>query len=328
MKTKWAIIGCGRIAEKVSNEIIKKGKHEISTCYSRNQETSAKFSEKFNAKSCLTIEEAILNDNVDCVYISTPHGSHYEILKKCIPCKKPILCEKSFCMTSKQAEEIFKLAKELGVLVTEAMWMKFNPIIREIKNIVESGKIGDPVFVKAEFCYDAKKVNAPERVLDPKAGGGALYDIGVYVIALAHMILGYPSGIQSKSILTDKKTDASTSIVLEYGNTARAYLYCSLMKFTFCKAIIGGVKGKIYLPFIFHKPQRAVVKFKNRKEKKIKLKAKRGYIYQFDEFANESKLGLIESKVVPHSDTIEVLKIMDEIRINNFIEYPDQILKQ
>ena len=320
----WLFIGAGKIANKVAREINKT--HNIYACYSRTEKKTKTFCNKYSSKLYTNLDLALNDKNIDCVYIATPHSSHYNIMKKAIENKIPVLCEKAFTMNKSQAEEIFKLAKKNNVYVVEAMWTMFNPIIKKVFDIIDAGKIGDIEYFKASMCYNSKISLASIRVTDKRFGGGALLDTAVYPISFSTRLFGYPEKIETISCF-DKKTntDKSTQGKLIYKNGVYSEFESSISYFTKCKGLIIGTKGSIYFPFCFYKPQKAIIKINN--EKKIVIKAKRGYIYEFDRVRNDILNHKKESNEVPHLLTLNVMKICDNIRKKLNITYSEDIEK-
>lgn len=133
---------------------------------------------------------------VDAIYLGTPHGTHFAYASEAIKAGKNVLSEKPLTMTADEARELQRLSLEHGVLVMEAMWMKFSPSIRKAQEaFVAAGAIGTPMIVQAGLGYPVP-TNGPKRFWVPELGGGALYDMGVYTIALAQLFLGIPESVQ------------------------------------------------------------------------------------------------------------------------------------
>lgn len=318
----WLFIGCGRIANIVANEI--SSSHNIYACYSRTKEKAEKFCRKYNAKLYTDLDLAFKDKNIDCIYIATPHSTHYNLMKKAIINKIPILCEKAFTMNKKQAEEIFKLAKENNVYVVEGMWTLFNPIIKEVLDLIKNNELGEIEHFRGSMCYSAKLSLAPNRVTDKKYGGGALLDTAVYPISFATNLFGLPESIDVRADF-DSITNVDNSIygMFKYKNNKSFEFESSISRFSKCKGLIIGSKGNIYFPFCFYKPQKAIIEIQGKKKKVIK--AKRGYIYQFDQVRKDILENKKESIQVPKELTLNVMQICDQIRKNLNIIYDKEI---
>lgn len=318
----WCIIGTGNIAKTVAKEITKSGRHSIVGVFSRTKSKAEAFALKFGAKSYDSIKQAVIDSNCDAVYIATPHSAHYPIIKECLEYGKPILCEKSFTVNSEQAKEVIRLAHEKNVYLCEAMWSRFNPVIKQIKKWIINGEIGSVTKISASFSLSLKITKAflSERVYNKMYAGGALLDLGVYPIAYTHNILGNPLDIQCRMEIADG-IDIDDKIKLIYKD-ALANLSCSLKKFASFKAVIEGTEGIIISP-MFYRPKKAKLKSKNRET--VIFKSKAGYIHQFDGVAEDIKANKLENDFICHKDTYEIMKIMDKCRELNNFAYPQEI---
>lgn len=320
----WCVIGAGVIAAKVAKEIVASGRHNIVSVYSRTKEKAKKFATEYGAVCFDTLEKAVMQKGVDGVYIATPHSAHYGQMLECLKLGKPVLCEKTFTVNAAQAEQVFKLAKEKNVYCAEAMWMRFNPVIRQVAEWVKNGEIGEIEKVKASFCFPLRltKGVVSERVYKKEYAGGALLDLGVYPIALANMLLGEPNSVHCK-IKMKNEVDFEDEIVLHYDNSV-CELMCSFERTRFLKGLIEGTKGKITLYPMFYRPRNA--KLKNDEGTK-RVNFETGYIYQFDTVAKEINDKKVQSDIVNQNDTLSVMKILDLCRKQNGYEYPDDIEK-
>ena len=183
-----AIMGAGNIAG-IMAKTIKKMKHV--KCYaiaSRDLGRAKEFAKKYGVKKAYgSYEEMVQDSKIDLVYIATPHSEHYQNMKLCIEYGKPVLCEKAFTANAEQAEEVFRLAKEKGVFVTEAIWTRYMPFLSSIRGILSSGIIGTPSMLTCNLGYHL--VHVP-RMMQPELAGGALLDLGVYTLNFASMLFG------------------------------------------------------------------------------------------------------------------------------------------
>ena len=130
---------------------------------------------------------------VEVVYIATPHSLHYRHIKLCADHGKHILCEKPFTVSARQAEDALRYAQARGVLVTEAIWTRYQPMRRIIREAVESGKIGEPRLLTANLGYE---MTGKQRIILPELAGGALLDVGLYPLHFAEMVFGRPDEVR------------------------------------------------------------------------------------------------------------------------------------
>lgn len=318
----WAFIGCGNIATKVAQEITRSGRHRIVSVYSRSRERAEDFARRFNSRCYDELESAIQNKDVDGVYIATPHSAHYSNMLKAAACKKPLLCEKSFTVNYAQARHIIKLYEQNNIYLAEAMWTRFNPVVRQVTEWVRSGQLGRILSMKASFCTPMSwvKNSIPNRVFTPQTAGGTLLDLGVYPISYAQMLFGKASNIRCKMVLRGG-IDRCEKIELQMGDVT-CKLSSSMDSFRSFTAVIKGEKGVIKVP-MFYRPTHAIMKLKDGRLDRVESQA--GYIHQFESVAQEILSGALQSPFIPHNDTLEVMRIMDESRSQGGLKYSEKI---
>lgn len=312
MKYNFGIIGCGNIATKFADTLNKMNLSLLGVA-SRNLDKALDFANKYNAKKAYgSYEEMLQNDDIDIIYIATPHGLHYEHLKLCLKYKKHIICEKAFTLNSLEAKEVLSIAKENNCLVMEAMWTRFLPSIRKLKELIDSKKYGKIKTIEAEFCFYGNQ-DENFRLQNNKLGGGALLDVGVYPITLAHLLLGKPISIESKGTLSKTNVDLNNEILFKYED-AIAKLHSSFV-----------YQGNRYSKIILEKAtiildafwKCELIEIREQDNNIINLEYPfdiNGFEYQIQSFINTLNSNKLENEIMPHSTTIEVLEILDEIR--------------
>jgi len=181
MKTiRWGILGLGKIANSFATDMQKVEGSEVYAVASRTQEKADEFGAKYEAQVCYNSYEQLAADpNVDAVYIATPHVRHYEDTLLCLSHGKAVLCEKPFAMNSRQVDEMIATAIKHKVLLMEALWTRFMPHFKFVKEELASGKYGAVKTLTADFCFDAA-FNPDGRLYNKELGGGSLLDIGIY----------------------------------------------------------------------------------------------------------------------------------------------------
>lgn len=248
---RFGILGAGNIATKMAatldflrNELIP---YAISA---RDISRAEALRSKFNfEKAYGSYDEMLRDPNVDVVYISTTNPMHYEHAKASLLAGKHIICEKPFTVTTEQAIEIFSVAKSKNLFALEAVWTRFQPYVKQIKEIIDSGEIGTPRFIQATF---ALQISHKERMIEP-TGGGALLDLGIYPIHFASLFLGYEyTRLTSHSIKAPSGVDDQSTITLEYANGAIADLSTSMSAAYGTSARIAGTRGSIDFPMLIH----------------------------------------------------------------------------
>ena len=211
---------------------------------SRSEERAQEFANEYGIKVAYTsYEEMLLDDKIDLIYIATPHSEHYANMKLCIENGKNVLCEKAFTANAKQAEEILALAKEKGVFVAEAMWVRYMPMLTTIKGILNSGIIGEPAMLTANLSCP---ISGKRRLTDPALAGGTLLDLGVYTLNFAAMMFGKDiEKMESTCTYTETGVDASESITITYKDGRMAVLNGTMNGVSDRRGVIYGPKGYI-----------------------------------------------------------------------------------
>ncbi|OPJ64462.1 Gfo/Idh/MocA family protein [Clostridium oryzae] len=321
---KMAILGAGFIARSMSATINKMDEVTSYAVASRDYKKAEAFAKEFAFEKAYGSYEEMLSDpEVELVYVATPHSHHYEHVKLCLNHGKHVLCEKSFAINAKQTEEMFALALEKKLLLTEAIWTRYMPLRKTLDDIIASGVIGNVSMLTANLGY---VINRVPRLLEPSLAGGALLDVGVYPINFALMVFGNDiERITSTAILTDKGVDAQNSITFEYKDGRMAVLNSTMMSQTDRLGIISGNKGFIIAENI-NNCERIRVYDLDQKEIACYEAPKQisGYEYEVRACIKAIQEGKLECEEMPHAETIRVMQIMDSLRKKWGVIYPGE----
>jgi predicted dehydrogenase len=240
----------------------------------------------------------------------------------CLAGGKAVLVEKPMTLDLPSSAALVQEARGRGVFLMEAMWMRCNPAIRQLTELVAAGGIGDLVSVNADFGLQGP-FDPGHRLRAPELGGGALLDLGVYPLNLAHVFLGTPATAQSWAQLTPEGVDETTGMLLGYRSGAVAALTCSINGPSRNAATITGTKGRIDLPTGFWVP-RSYELFRDGFEPERAEFPFPGHGYQFEaeEVGRCLAAGELESPLVPQETTLEIMNLMDTIRGEIGVVYP------
>ncbi|MCF8379696.1 MAG: Gfo/Idh/MocA family oxidoreductase [Bacteroidales bacterium] len=316
----WGILGPGKIAHKFAQglSVTKKGK--LSGVASRSEERAKQFAEKYGAaKFYGSYEDLIEDEEIDIIYISTPHHLHYELSKKCILKGKNVLCEKPAAINSVQFEELRMLAKEKSVFYMDALWTRFLPGI--IKALELLPQIGDVKSINCDFGFKAD-YDPDSRLFNPEYGGGSILDIGIYTLFIPLLFLGYPDKISAEGKLGTTGVDESATMILNYSSGAEANLFSTFLANTTTMAEITGSKGSLRLNPRFFTPTSLNVSLTGKEDKLFEFETKmNGYEYEAEEVMNCLDKGMTESKLLPLSFTSDLMKLMDEVRRQIGVKY-------
>jgi predicted dehydrogenase len=325
-KIRWGILGCGRIARKFAADLRLVDDAELTAIASRNKETLELFAKDFPCKHLHNSYEALAaNDDVDVIYIATPHSHHYEHTMLCLQHHKAVLCEKAFAINSRQAKEMINTAKERKVFLMEALWTKFLPHYKKLQELLQQKALGDIKSVLVNFGFKTSD-KSPQRLFDPLLGGGTLLDIGIYNVFITMSVLGKPDSIEATMTPSPTGVDEQIAVLFKYNNGAMAQLFSSFVTNLPIQAEINGTEGCITLTTRFYEPSATIQLYKQIPGEKeiIVVEKEAGFGYQYEaRHVNEClKKGLIESPVLTHTDTLLLMEILDRIRNKARIEYP------
>lgn len=321
-KTRIGIIGCGWIAEKMAITLQGMENVQAYAIASRDILKARNFAKQWNFTHAYGSYEEMLDDaGVDLVYIATPHSHHYDHTRLSLLKGKPVLCEKSFTANAKQAEALIQLAKEKNLFLTEAIWTRYMPLSQTIRELIDSGVIGQPILLTANLGYPNYDW---ERMHKPELAGGALLDLGVYTLNFAAMAFGTDI-VKTTSTCIKSATgiDSQNSITLEYADGKMAVLNSSLLAKSDRQGIISGDKGFMIVENI-NNPQQVHVY-----DEDYRLKATydcppqiTGYEYQVYASIEALNNGWLESPYMPHAETLRIMQQMDALRKEWGIIYP------
>ncbi len=324
LEFKWGIIGTGGIAHAFANDLKLLKGHYVTAVGSRVKEKAEKFSLNFpHCTGYGSYLECINDTNVDAIYIATPHDSHHKYSLLALNNGKPVLCEKPFSINNKETRSMISRALNNNLLIMDAMWMRYLPHINTIRQIIDNKTLGNIKTLSADHGRNLSS-NLNPRLWEPELGGGALLDLGIYVVSFAHLVLGVPKSIIAKAFFTSKGIDEQTSVIFEYESKAHAILNVTLNNNTPTRAVISGDKGYIELSGLFYAPTSMKLVLEDGSEREYKNTYEgHGLREQAKEFARCVRLNLLETPLMPHSETINIMKSMDIIRKKIGLEYPN-----
>ncbi len=320
---RWGILGTGGIAGTFAADLPLVPGAELAAVGSRTSAAAAAFAERHGfARSHGSWAELAADPGVDVIYVATPHAFHFDAAMTCLAGGKAVLCEKPMTLDLRSSTELVREARARGLFLMEAMWMRCNPAVRRIVELVRDGAIGEVTSVQADFGLQGPFA-ATHRLRDPALGGGALLDLGVYPLNLADLILGSPASVHSWARLTPEGVDDNTGMLLGYSSGAVAALTCSLVGETRNAASITGTLGRIDLPRGFFVPRSFVLNRAGAAPEEISYPFEgTGYQYEAAEVQRCLAAGVPESPLMPHATTLEIMTLMDTIRAEIGVAYP------
>ena len=318
---KLGILGAGGIASTMAKTVAGMKDVEAYAVAARDLERARVFAQKYEVKKAYgSYEEMLADDEVELVYIATPHSHHYLHAKMCLEAGKNVLCEKAFTVNAEQAQKLFDLAKEKKLLITEAIWTRYMPSRKLINDIIESGVIGEVTAVTANLSYTVSHV---ERIRKPELAGGALLDVGVYPINFASMVLGDKVKDVKATAIFQNGVDILDSIAMVFEGDRMATLQCGAREISDRMGSIFGTRGYMQVQNI-NNPEKITVFDTEHKEVASYVVPEQisGYEYEVESCMKAIQEGKLECPEMPHAETIRIMKIMDDIRKSWNYEIP------
>jgi len=358
-KKRWGILGTGTIATQFAQGLKNVPDAALHAVASRDTDRAEAFAQRFDAPRAYgRYEDLIADSDVDIIYIATPHHRHRDDCLMTIEAGKATVCEKPFALNAGQAEQVYELARTKNVFCMEAMWMRFMPLVQQLKQRVDDGEIGQVKMINVDFGVPAPK-DPENRFFNPKLGGGALLDRGVYCLSLAQYLLGKPAQVTSQVTIGETGVDEQSTISMQYDSGAISVSNSSLTTKLRNEALILGDQGSLMLGEYFFKPEtltathyaapnaladpdssgsrlKETIK-SNKLLRSAAMAAKRlksggsairqplkgnGYNYEAAEATRCVEAGLLESPHMSWQDSVDVMVTMDQIREQWGLKYP------
>ena len=321
-KMKVGIIGAGWIAEKAAITLNGLTDCEAYAIGSRSLEKAEAFARQWNIQKAYgSYAELIADPDVDLIYVATPHSHHYDVTREALLAGKPCLVEKAFMANARQTEEILALARERQVFLAEAIWTRYQPVVETIRQLISSGRIGEPRMVTATLGYS---MGNKARIMRPDLCGGALLDLGVYALNFVRMF--FPADIVSidgTCVKSDTGMDLTNTMTLILADG----MLCNLQSSAQCVGdnigVIAGTEGNLIIDNI-NNPQTITVNGPDRTYvETIRVPQQiTGYEYQFLACRQALMDGRLEPIEMPHAETLYIMQLMDGLRRKWGVHYP------
>lgn len=314
MKMNVGIIGAGHIAEKAATTLAAMDDMQCLAIGSRSLEKAQAFAARFGIERAYGSYEELLKDpDIGLVYIATPHSCHFEHARDAILAGKPCLVEKSFMLNATEAAAIVALAREKGVFVGEAIWPRYMPSCEIGRELIASGVIGEPKMVSATLAYN---VSDKERILRPELGGGALLDLGVYLLTFVRMFCDAPiERLNTTCIKAPSGVDATEDITMVLADGTLASLQASAWCQGGNEGVIAGTTGYLVFDDVIHPTRISVCRKRHVVERVVDMPPQiTGFEYQFRACRDAIEAGALEPAQMPHGEILYVMHLMDRLR--------------
>jgi predicted dehydrogenase len=324
--TRWGILATGRIAHAFARNLLEVPGAEIAAVGSRSQASAEAFAAEFGDRSSVrahsSYEMLVQDPDVDVVYVATPHAFHLDNARMAFDAGKHVLCEKPLTLNLAEAEAMVTAATQAGRFLMEAMWMACNPVIRAVREGVQEGRFGNPRQVTASIGFVVQQPPTG-RLLNPALGGGALLDMGIYPLTFAHLMLGPADSLVGCATLSDQGVDLDVAMAGRHKDAVSA-LTATLTSVPAGTAVVATDSGRIEVAADFHHPPYAVWMPAGAEPERIDGLESLIGTGLGNEAAHVQEClhaGRLESPLVPHVQTLTLIRQMDDVRRQIGVSY-------
>ena len=319
---RWASFGCGVIANQLAAAMQKQGRN-LYAIANRTHDKAVEFAEKYGVTKVYdNMEDVFTDDDVDIIYISTPHNTHMPYLRKALENGKHVLCEKAITLNSDELAEAVALAEKNHVILAEAMTIFHMPIYRKVKEIVDSGVLGDLRLVQMNFG-SFKEYDMTNRFFNRNLAGGSLLDIGVYAISFVRWFMSEkPNQILSQVKLAPTGVDEQAGILLMNEKQEMATIALSLHAKQPKRGTAVFENGYVEI-YEFPRAQQAVITYTEDQRKEVIDAGLTADALSYEVIDMENAVAGVKNDM--HLDyTIDVMDIMTQIRKDWKMTYPEE----
>ncbi len=320
-RVRWGVLSTGHIAGVFADDLaLLPEEAELVAVGSRTLDSAEAFAGSHGfARAYGSYAELAADDEIDVVYVASPHSDHLASARLCLEAGRSVLVEKPLTATLAEAEELFALAAERGLFCMEAVWMRTNPVIRRVAELVRAGEIGDVRHVEAGFGFT---FDGPDdhRLLNPELAGGAILDLGPYPVHLVDLLLGEPATMVGTGHLASTGVDAHAAATLGFAGahaSSTASIWCTLETDTPTYAAVYGTTGRVEIDHFIKPTEARVVRSSEsdaEPEALITQLPGHGYTLQAQEVMRCLRAGLRESPLVPWADTLACMRTLERWR--------------
>ncbi|XAS68314.1 Gfo/Idh/MocA family oxidoreductase [Micrococcaceae bacterium Sec5.7] len=322
---RWGIMGPGWIAERFTESLQAHTRQVIAAVASRSLERSRAFADTFGIAAAYgSYQELAAAPDIDVIYVATPHNFHHQAAVVALDGGKHVLIEKPIGINEAQARDIAERAEAGGLFAAEALWTLFLPKFDVIRQVLESGTLGELTTVLAEY---GEYFEPGHRIFDPALAGGPLLDLGTYPLSLITTLLGDPERIMAIGQPHPSGVNAQLSAVLSFAGGRQAVMNTNLHNFTPTMATLVGTAATLTLDGLFNMPGGFSVRFPDCRELRYDEPAGahfEGLHYEAAAVARAIHAGEMVASQRPLSESIRTMRVADEIRRQLGIVFPGE----
>ena len=319
----WAVIGCGHIANEMAQAMAELNK-KFYGIFSRTKENAEAFAEKYGIEKVYgSADELFADDNVDIVYIATPHNRHIEYILKAAESKKHVLCEKAITLNSDELDKAIGACEKNGVVLAEAMTIFHLPVYKEVDKYIASGALGRLKMLEVNLGSN-KVYDMTNRFFNPELAGGAMLDIGVYALSFVRYFMSEnATDVKSTYKLAPSGVDEQAIMLLTNGKSEMASVTLSLTAKLPRTAVASFENG--YVSFDnYNRSKKAVITFLDDSEPVIITGDEGVSVLTYEIEDMEKAVSGKENRMfLPY--TADVMKIMTNARYEWGVKYPEEL---
>ena len=322
---RWGILATGGIAHAFARDLRTAGL-DLRAVGSRRLEGARAFAEEFDVARVHGSYEALAaDDEIDIVYIATPHPMHAENALLLLEHGKHVLIEKPFTLNADQAIAVRDLARAKGLLAMEAMWTRYLPHMIRIREIIESGTLGE---IRAVFADHTQRISddPAHRLNALELGGGALLDLGIYPVSFAWDMLGAPTSITATARLGGTGADTEVATIFTHASGAVSTTLSSSRAAGPNTAHVVGTEGRIDIDRVWYTPTSFRVTAPDGTVLEEFVSDIEGRGMQFQALAAEEIIadGATDSERLPIDETVAIMETLDAVRRQIGLRYPEE----
>ena len=320
---KWAVLGTGVIANEMAQALEKMGQ-SLYAVGNRTHQKALDFAKKYNIEKVYdSIDDMFLDDNTDIIYITSPHNTHYEFMKKALENGKHIFVEKSITLNSRELDEMTELAESKGLIIAEAMTIWHMPVYKKLWEIVKSGELGKVQIITMNFG-SFKEYNMSNRFFNMNLAGGAMLDIGVYALSIVRSFMDEnPTEILSQWKPSPTGSDEQATILLKNSKQQMATVALSMHSKQPKRAMISCENGYIEIMEYPRADKAIIVNAETGEKKEITAgNTTDALYYEMLDMENAVKTG--DASAMKLEYTKDVMDIMTKLRRSWNMKYPKE----